>query len=55
MGKLVSLLKKSQANDGKLVLCSIEESIYEIFKIMRFDRMFKIYKNEDEAVIKLMG
>lgn len=54
MGKLVSLLKKAQSSGGKLVLCSIEDSIYEIFKIMRFDKMFKIYKSEDDAVIALM-
>ncbi len=55
MGKLVSLLKKVQAAGGKLALCAIEDSIYEIFEIMRFDRMFNIYKTEDEAVIALMG
>ena len=55
MGKLVSLLKKVQAAGGKLKLCGIEESIYEIFAIMRFDKMFDIRKTEDEAVIALMG
>jgi anti-sigma B factor antagonist len=55
MGKLVSLLKKVQATGGKLRLCQIEESIYEIFEIMRFDKMFKILPTEDQAVIDLMG
>jgi anti-sigma B factor antagonist len=55
MGKLVSLLKKTQAAGGRLKLCGIEESIYEIFEIMRFDKMFDIAKSEDEAVIDLMG
>jgi anti-anti-sigma factor len=55
MGKLVSLLKKIQAAGGQLKLCNIEESIYEIFEIMRFDKMFDICESEDEAVIELMG
>jgi anti-sigma B factor antagonist len=55
MGKLVSLLKKVQAAGGRLVLCSIEDSIYEIFEIMRFDKMFDIRPTEDEAVIELIG
>lgn len=55
MGKLVSLLKKVQAAGGKLKLCSIEDSIFEIFEIMRFDKMFEIHESEDEAVIELIG
>jgi anti-sigma B factor antagonist len=55
MGKLVSLLKKVQASGGRLKLCSIEDSIYEIFEIMRFNRMFEIRKTEEEAVAELMS
>jgi anti-sigma B factor antagonist len=55
MGKLVSLLKKMQAAGGKLRLCAIEKSIYEIFEIMRFDKMFKIFPTQDEAVADLIG
>jgi len=55
MGKLVGLLKKAKAAGGELILVEIEDSIYEIFEIMRFDKMFRIMKTEDEAVIELMG
>jgi len=55
MGKLVSLHKEVQAAGGELRLCGIAESIFEIFKIMRFDKLFKITKTEDEAVIELIG
>lgn len=54
MGKLVGLLKKVKSSGGKLRLCEIEDSIFEIFEIMRFDKMFAIDKSEDEAVIALM-
>ena len=55
MGKLVSLLKKVTTAKGKLTLCNIEDSIYEIFEIMRFDKMFQIRDSEDEAVAELIG
>jgi len=54
MGKLVSLFKQLKAEGGDLRLCRISESIFEIFKIMRFDKLFKICDTEDEAVIELM-
>jgi len=54
MGKLVSLHKKVQAQDGDMRLCGIDKSIYEIFKIMRFDKLFKISENEDKAVAELL-
>ena len=54
MGKLVRLLKKVQSIKGQIRLCSIEDSIYEIFRIMRFDKMFKIRDHEDQAVVDLM-
>ncbi|MFW6189209.1 MAG: anti-sigma factor antagonist [Planctomycetota bacterium] len=54
MGKLVALLKKVQSEGGELKLCNIEESIYEIFEIMRFDKMFDIEQSEEDAVLALM-
>ena len=54
MGKLVSLNKKVKAAHGYLALCNIGPSISEIFKIMRFDKLFDIYDTEDQAVIALM-
>ena len=54
MGKLVALHKKLTATGGELRLCNIDKSIMEIFKIMRFDKLFKISKSEDKAVIELM-
>ena len=53
MGKLVALLKKVKGSGGRLKLCNIEASIYEIFEIMRFDKMFEIAQSVDEAVGQL--
>jgi len=54
MGKLVGLHKKLNEAGGELRLCNIADSIYEIFEIMRFDKLFEIRDTEDEAVIELM-
>jgi anti-sigma B factor antagonist len=54
MGKLNGLRTKLEAAKGELRLCNIEPNIFEIFKIMRFDKLFRICKDEDQAVIELM-
>jgi anti-sigma B factor antagonist len=50
LGKLITLHKKVQANGGKLVLCNIDPQIYEVFEITRLDKLFKIKKDEQEAL-----
>ena len=55
MGKLVSLHKQLEAGGGQMRLCCISPSIYEIFKIMRFHKLFAITDSEDKAVMDLMG
>jgi len=54
MGKLVSLHKKVKGAGGQLKLCNILPNIYEIFEIMRFNKLFDICESEDEAVIAMM-
>lgn len=55
MGKLVALHKKVEAAGGELILTNIHPDIYEIFEIMRFDQLFEIRENEEEAVVELMS
>lgn len=50
MGKLVNLKRKIEKEKGDLRLCGIDDNIWEIFKIMRFDRIFKVFKSEEEAI-----
>jgi len=54
MGKLVGLLKKIKGAGGQLKLSNIPPNIYEIFEIMRFNKLFDICETEDEAVIQIM-
>ncbi len=50
LGKLVNLRKKVETAKGKLALSNIDESIFEAFKITGFDRIFKIFSDEQEAL-----
>jgi len=50
LGKLVVLRKKVEAAKGKLALSNIDETIFEAFKITGFDRIFKIFSDEQEAL-----
>ena len=42
LGKLITLHRKLQAVQGKLVLCNIAKSIMEIFEITKLNKMFTI-------------
>src|SRR5437762_802839 len=42
LGKLISLHRKLQGVQGKLVLCNIAKSIMEIFEITKLNKMFTI-------------
>jgi anti-sigma B factor antagonist len=46
----LSAVKTVSNNDGKIVLCNLTQNISDIFKISGFTKIFKIYKNLDEAL-----
>src|SRR5207302_377065 len=50
LGKLITLNKKVKAAQGKLVMCNINEDIFEVFKITNLDKMFSIQKDEQTAL-----
>jgi anti-sigma B factor antagonist len=50
LGKLITLNKKLQAAGGRLALCSIASEIFEVFVITGLQKVFKIYKDEQEAL-----
>ncbi len=51
-GKFITLNKKVAAKNGKLVLCSVNEDIFEVFEIQRLDRLFTFCKDEADALKK---
>ena len=50
LGNLVGLLKKSRKSHGEFKLCCLQESIQELFEVMRLDKIFDIFPTLDEAV-----
>jgi anti-sigma B factor antagonist len=50
LGKLITLNKKLHAAGGKLVLCEISPTIYEVFEITKLDQFFTIQKEEQAAL-----
>ena len=50
LGKLITLHRKLQAVQGKLVLCKITKDILDVFKITKLDRILAIKNDEQEAL-----
>jgi anti-sigma B factor antagonist len=50
LGKLIALNKKVKAADGRLILCSIDPNIYEVFELTRLDQILKIEPDEQKAL-----
>jgi anti-sigma B factor antagonist len=50
LGKLITLNKKLQAAQGRLVLCNIHPQIFEVFEITKLDKFFDIQKEEQAAL-----
>ena len=46
LGKLITLNKKVNGSGGKLILCNIDPTIYEVFEITRLNKLFNIQKDE---------
>jgi anti-sigma B factor antagonist len=42
--------KEAQSRNGVLVICSLQEQIYEIFEMTGFTEMLKVVSSTDEAV-----
>jgi anti-sigma B factor antagonist len=50
LGKLITLNKKVNNANGKLILCNIDPQIYEVFEITKLNRLFNIQKEEQAAL-----
>ncbi len=51
LGKLITLNKKVNAAEGKLILCNIDPQIREVFEITKLNKIFTIY-NEEQAALQ---
>lgn len=50
IGKLVLLNKKCKTDGIDLKLCDIAGNVGEVFKIMKLNKVFDIYKTEEKAL-----
>ncbi len=50
IGKLVLLNKKCKTDEITLKLCGISGNVSEVFKIMKLNKIFQIYKTEEKAL-----
>jgi len=50
LGTLIRLNKRVEEHGGKLKLCEIRKSLYEIFEITKLNKLFDIYDSRDLAV-----
>lgn len=50
LGKFITLNKKVNGAGGKLILCAIDPTIYEVFEITKLNKVFTIQKDEQTAM-----
>ena len=50
IGKLVSLHNKCKKDEIALKFCNISSNLTEVFKIMKLNKVFDIYKNDEKAL-----
>ena len=50
IGKFITLNKKCWGIGGKLILCNINEDIFEVFEVHRLDKLFNIQKDKETAL-----
>ncbi len=52
LGKLITMHKKMATAKGKLVLCSIQKDIMDVFKITQLNKILTLCADLDEALTK---
>ncbi|MCU4176553.1 STAS domain-containing protein [Carboxylicivirga sp. N1Y90] len=50
IGVLISALKTARQHNGSLYLCSIQSQVMSLLSLMKLDKIFEIYKNEEDVM-----
>jgi anti-sigma B factor antagonist len=53
LGKLINLHNKLDAGQGKLAMCNVFAQILEVLAVTKFDKIFKIFPDEEAAMAGL--
>lgn len=54
LGRLILLQKAVASTKGRVVLCSIDKEIFEVFRITKLDKVFTV-KEDAKAALKVFG
>ncbi len=55
LAALVLGLKRAREHEGNLCLCSLQSPVRMIFEMTRFDKVFEIFVNEEDAELAAAG
>jgi anti-sigma B factor antagonist len=55
LGAIMTLNKRIAAAKGELRLSGIHPQLMEVFRLTRLDKILKIYKTSDEALVKFVS
>jgi anti-sigma B factor antagonist len=55
LGMLITVSQKVRAKNGELRMCGIKPQIFEVFKITKLDKLFRIYPTRAEALGSFNG
>ena len=50
LATLVEAMQIARKNQGKLIICALQQKVRSIFEIARLDMVFKIVNTRDEAL-----
>ncbi len=50
---LISVRRQAQARDGDAVLCGLNPRVREVFEMIGFDKLFRVFDQADEAAAAL--
>ncbi len=53
LATLVEILKKTKSQSGSLGLSGMSDKVKSLFEITKLDKLFQIFKTQDEAVNKV--
>ncbi len=53
LGKLITLNKHVRERQGQMMLCNVQQAIYEVFVITRLSEVFHVTQTRDQAVAEM--
>jgi anti-sigma B factor antagonist len=53
LGVLISVHNRVKAREGQLCLCAISKPIFEVFRITKLDRLFRVHDTAEQALKSL--